>query len=164
MKKQLVILIIVLTAWTMTDCVTAQDIECDFVSDGLCVKVNGYPVSPERISWLAGMVEQRFNQFYQANPVSLSELVEDNGLVVRYVSPDSTTAYGGYTDALNLIDIRYLAGSNECRDAYYTLAHELLHFLAYKHLGGLAGHFAPVFWGEELSVEEWLYWDVLKAC
>ena len=171
MKNQWRVWVTIATAYTMTDCAT-QDIECDFVADGFCVVTNGYPTRPEMVSYEIGLVQEKFNQFYDTreNPLVLGLLGEEHDIVINFVPREEVpeNARGFCYRNENRIDVNWVDDipSAQCQESYYVLGHELLHVIAFKYMGGLSGHdIHPLFFADEGdSVERQVWIDTAKTC
>lgn len=106
-------------------------LEADMVVDGLCVKTNGYQMTPSAIN-MALIADENTLQRHGLPSLNIVDLMDSNNVGLILKSPDwdgfeknNRQAFAGFFDGWNI----YLAYDDSEEDIY-SLMHEVLHAVA----------------------------------
>ena len=118
---------------------------CSFEADGVCV-IEDYKgsmnIDSAFVSYIFSTLEYEVNFFYPG--LDFAKLAEEFKLKLNYKWADRNTQYQGtYSDYETWARVWLRRGETitplmECMDRYYIAAHEVLHFVADRHLGFVA--------------------------
>jgi hypothetical protein len=170
----------------LSGCAMGDDIECDFVSEGLCVDEGDYYIDTEMVYRTINFTEMAVNKFYPG--LNLGDLLDKYNVKVKYISKEEMkrehhpSARGIYYSNGHAIYVaqpdRWDEDWQLCVENYYVLGHELEHFIFEEYLDGSEedsfDHNTDlfldwVFQDEENrvsteSAEFYIYMDVLYRC